>query len=388
MAIKHWALSALLVVSAAAQSQPYNFSVVADLTGWGAFTAPALTDSGTVLQGLGNPNAQRLELFHRGSAGVTLLDTSGALASFANITPFPLNNAGTVAIRGTLDSGAEGIFTYGAQGLKTIADNTGQFSGFGAPPSLPALNESGEVAFYGQLRSGASGVFLGNGSTITTLASTASAPYNGFLPVAVALNDRRDVAMVGNLAGSGQQLLLSRGGAPATPIIDTTGPIASFGSLMHMNNSGSIAFVGNLDAGGSTLFVWSAGQLTPIMSALPGGGLFNPSINDRGAISFYWNQGGSGHVMYLYRPETGVMRLVGAGDSFLSSTVTETGRGLFSSVNSLNNLDELAFHLFLDDGRQLLVLASPVPEPKLHALLLVGLLVLAARERLNRRMLG
>jgi hypothetical protein len=373
-----------------AQSAPYVFSQVADLAAIGPpFTAAALNNAGTVVQGVGSDAAQRFEMWPRGGSGAVMLDTSGVFAGFTMLSPIPLNSGGTIAFRGTLDSGAEGIYTYGPGGLRTIAETTGPYSGFGPSPSLPALNNFGQVAFTATLKAGGSGVFLGDGTTTTPLATTASGDATGFAGLAVGLNNRGDAAMVANLAGGGQAILLSTGGAPAVPIADTAGPIASFGSFLNVNDDGLVAFAATLDAGGQSVFVWDGGVLTPIMSS--GGQITfvgNQRLNNRGSLSILTTQAGASLAIYVYTPESGLKRLIGAGDSLFGSTIVETGapmRGVFASVNSFNDLDEVAFETRLADGRWLAVLATPVPEPFTAGLVAMGLAAIGTVVRRQRK---
>lgn len=362
--------AALFAVIAQAHAEHYTFMPVPLGAG---FTAPALNNAGTIAHGVGVSPSQSFELLPRGGTPSTLLDTSGIFASFTAPHPIPLNNNETIAFRGTLDTGVEGIYTFGPSGLTTIADTTGPFSGFGPPPSLPALNDRGQVSFTAELRGGGSGVFLGDGATTTTLATTAAGAFSGFGGLSVGLNNQSDTVVLSTLTGDGQALLLSRGGGPALPILDTSGPISAFGTFANINDSGAVAFVANLDAGGQSAFLWDRGTLTPLMST--GGGitaLGNMSINGQGTVSILANESGANYAIYLYTPGSGLNRLIGAGDSLLGSTVSVPGRGIFTSVNSLNDLDELAFNTVLNDGRFVTALASPIPEPSTYGLLAFG----------------
>jgi hypothetical protein len=213
--------------------------------------------------------------------------------------------------------------------------------------------------------------------------------YSGFSGLSVALNDRRDASMVALLPGGGQALLMSNAGAPALPVVDSSGPIQSFRNLLQMNNRGEIAFSAILDSGGQAVYRWGNSTLNPIMSVAAGTAVFNPSINEQGMISFLYTEGGARYAIYIYEPSTGVYRLLGAGDSFLGSVIVETGlpnpRGVFTSINSLNDLNELAFETSLADGRMLTVLASPVPEPSVYLLVGAGLLAVARAHRKKQK---
>lgn len=380
--------AALLAGFAQAHAEHYTFTPISGREVV-TFTAPALNDAGTIAQGVSASPSQRFDVWPRGGGPTTLLDTSGNFASFTALSPIPLNNNETIAFRGTLDSGVEGIYTFGPSGLRTIADTTGPFSGFGTPPSLPAFNDAGQVSFTADLRSGGSGLFRGDGSTTMTFASTTGGMFSSFSSLAVSSNNRGDTAAVGNLAGGGQALLLSSAGGPAKPIVDTSGPISSFGSLFALNDSGAISFVANLDAGGQSVFLWDSGTLMPIMSTSGAiTALSNPSINERGTVSFFTSESGARLAIYTYTPGSGVQRLIGAGDPLFGSMLSLSGapnRGVFTSVNSLNNFDELAFEAVLEDGRRLTVLASPIPEPSTLALLAVGLGAASSLIRLTKQ---
>jgi hypothetical protein len=370
--------ASLCIAAFACQAQPYVFTPIADVTALPGFTAVALNNAGTMAIGVSQGTSQRIDSWSRSGSHSTLVDTSGELASFTTLQPLPFNNSGAVAFRGTLDNGTEGFFTYSSGVLRTVADTTGQFSAFGAPSSLIALNDVGSVAFYARLRSGGAGVFLNSGATTATVASTSGGVYSDFNPLAVALNNRGDVVMVANQAAGGQALLLSAAGGVVTSIIDTSGPLSSFGNILQINNNGSIAFTANLDAGGTGVFLWEGGLLTPVMTALPGNTVSPVSINDLGTISIVMSLSAQRHVVYLYKKSEGVTRLLGAGDSFLGSTIVGTpapDRGVFTSVNSINDLDELAMEVLLADGRKFLALASPVPDLSTMSSLTVGLMV-------------
>ena len=189
----------------------------------------------------------------------------------------------------------------------------------------------------------------------------------------------------------GQALLFSTGGSPALPIVDTAGPIGAFGTFVDVNDDGVVAFSATLDSGGQSVFVWEHGVLTPIMSTSgPITFVGTQSLNNRGTLTMFTTQGGLRVALYVYTPEDCLNRLIGAGDSLLGSTIVETAapRGVFASVNSLNDLDELAFEANLADGRHLVVLATPVPELLTASLIGMGLATIGMVVRRRREPLA
>ena len=91
-----------------------------------------------------------------GTATITIADLTGMFSGFS--APPWINDNGTVALLASLDKGGEGVFTIGAGGITMIADNSGGISTFAAGPSI---NNLGEVAFIAHLRTGGDGIFTG-----------------------------------------------------------------------------------------------------------------------------------------------------------------------------------------------------------------------------------
>ena len=71
-----------------------------------------------------------------------VLNDSGTMVFFARLVPV---------------GEEEGIFTFSGGPITTIADSSGPFNGF----RQPSLNNSGTVAFLGSLDTGESGIFTG-----------------------------------------------------------------------------------------------------------------------------------------------------------------------------------------------------------------------------------
>jgi Ca2+-binding RTX toxin-like protein len=68
-----------------------------------------------------------------------------------------INDEGAIAFLTQKDNGSRGIYTNTYGELKTLVDDSGEFSFFN---SQPAFNNNGEVAFYGELDDGSAGIFV------------------------------------------------------------------------------------------------------------------------------------------------------------------------------------------------------------------------------------
>ena len=117
-----------------------------------------------------------------------IVDSSGGFGSFAGNL---VNNSGTVAFVGLLDTLEQGIFTASGGPITTIADTSGPFSDvFGS-----SLNNSGTMAFLAYLDTGEQGIFTGSGGPTTTIVDTTSGAFD--ILFAPSLNNRGMVAFSG-----------------------------------------------------------------------------------------------------------------------------------------------------------------------------------------------
>jgi len=139
------------------------------------FSPASINDNGTVAFGM-RPLDQFDNLISlqndiiftsNGGSSTTIADTSGSFKSFGNPA---INNAGTVAFFGTLDTGGSGIFT-GADPItnKVIALGDSLFGSkvVSLDFSTNGLNNSGQLAFLATFEDGTSGIFRANPESIS-----------------------------------------------------------------------------------------------------------------------------------------------------------------------------------------------------------------------------
>lgn len=149
------------VVTTNISGNPFSSSV---------FSPASINNSGTVAFGM-RPLDQFDNLISlqndiiftsNGGSSTTIADTSGSFKSFGNPA---INNAGTVAFFGTLDTGGSGIFT-GADPItnKVIALGDSLFGSkvVSLDFSTKGLNNSGQLAFLATFEDGTSGIFRAN----------------------------------------------------------------------------------------------------------------------------------------------------------------------------------------------------------------------------------
>jgi hypothetical protein len=193
---------------------------------------------------------------------VTIADSNEAFNTFG-FEP-TVSNGGVVAFRAQLDSldvfnFDQGLFSGQEQGAVTThyLSSASQFSEFGSL-SRPAINNLGHIAFEAPLDGeSTSGIFVSEDDSFRTVVA-ADPNVNVGRPN---LNDQGTVVFHRFFNDrAGEELVRVASDGTPTVFADTAGPFASFGFFLGfqapaLNNAGEVAFLADLDAGGSAIFV-------------------------------------------------------------------------------------------------------------------------------------
>jgi hypothetical protein len=355
-------LAACAVSPAAAQSR-YTFTRIADTSNFpDGFQAPvALNDDGKVAFVALRPGGVKGVFVGRGGAIATVADTSRTFTFFG----FPgINGLGQATFFAGKGDHIGGYYA-GLNGRITIVENreavlgpggdifsspSGAFSAVEIIPRLPRqpkvivasdggrairiadtsglfqsldldprVNASGRVAFHGQRRDFSEGIFVGNGGALEIIADT-SGPFVT-LKDGPAINDRGDVLVQAGINASDGStitgLFLGRHGE-IRRLLDSTGAFADFGTFPGLNARGQIAFQGTTNS-------------PPGVVGLAGIFTGDDPVADR---------------------------VIAVGDALDGSTVK--GLDPLSFASSLNNAGQIAFLVFLEDGRSGVYRANPV----------------------------
>lgn len=351
-----------------------------------------------------------------------------------------INNAGTVAFSGTLDTGIEGIFTSNGTTITTIAsigDTFSNFNGF-------SINDSGTVAFAAQLNDGGfvtipdteivivpgNGIFTSNGITTTAVATIPrmGAPRGfGIFLFSPSINNAGTVVFnqferpVTIVRTSDGRTLQNRGFPRSEqPLINDVGTIAYIDNLSSItindgttdttlaslpdsmdgefsigefsfNNQGiaafsTLAFGNNGFPFGNRVLTSNGTNETTIADT---NGSFSdllfPAINDQGTVAFLAELDGGGEGIFTGNDLLND-RVIATGDQLLGSTVTNIG----FSVSGLNNSGQIAFFATLANGISGIFRADPqltqpqpVPEAN-HTLAILAFGALAASSASKR----
>lgn len=253
-----------------------------------------------------------------------IAETSSAANGFSNLNIPSLGDNGTVAFSARLNSALIGIFTGDGTSVKPIVDTSGSFTTLGTP----SINSVGTVAFWARLNDGSYGIFTSDGTTVTTIVG----PSANSLGTNPAINDGKAVAFEANGG------IFTGSGGSTTPVADTSGPFSSL-SFPSITITGTVAFRGTLDAGGTGIFTGSSGSTTTIIDdSGTFSGLSFPAINDGGMVVFWASRDAGGSGIFT-------------SNGTAVSTIADTdGPFTFFSTPSINDVGAIAFQGFLLSG--------------------------------------
>jgi hypothetical protein len=162
-----------------------------------------------------------------------------------------IDDSGTVAFSGWLDTGERGIYTSSGGAVSTVVDDEGPWTAFSWDPEL---NEDGSVVFSATPETGPNGIFLQTNSTTIVVAEVNETVLGMETPV---VNSSGDVAF--------SACFLDNDGCAETGILTGDDPVADkvirqgdllFGAATTkinfykgLNDNGQIAFAYELDNG-------------------------------------------------------------------------------------------------------------------------------------------
>jgi hypothetical protein len=214
-----------------------------------------------------------------------------------------VNNSSVVAFKAQLDTPDgfnfdQGLFSRdGKRSMLTThyLSSSSQFSEFGTL-SRPSINNLGHIAFETSVDGESNaGIFVTEGTGFKTIAA----------PDANVIVDRPNLNDTGTVAfhrffndQPGEELVIGNGG-PLTVIADASGRFQSFGfyfgfTAPALNNKDEVAYLADLDAGGSAIFLGSepgAERVIGTGDTLDGSTITNlrfcdDGLNDSGQLAF------------------------------------------------------------------------------------------------------
>ena len=354
-----------------ASADDYTFQLIADNTGdFSALAGSAwMSDSGAVLfNGLLTGVSGWGVYTSDGVNTVEIVHTSSS--------PYSDVGAGAIAPDGTVSfwaRDADAMYICKGDGVNTtvIADTTGPFTGFQGG----AINSNGWVAFAADGDdSGYLGVYRGDGDNLETMIEP-SGPFTrifGYMDY----GDEDTVAFWGVRDDGHGEGIYATDGTTLTTIADSTGVFGNFESTVSINSHGMVAFAADLACGGPRgVYIGDGDSIEMIADESgPFSYLLAPSINDQGDVAFtgFFNSNQDWGI--FTGPDFENDRVLVNGDPLFDSEV------LYVAPGTMNNAGQIAFFVTLADYRQVVGVATPVPEPATLGLLALGLAAVLRRH--------
>jgi hypothetical protein len=252
---------------------------------------------------------------------------------------------------------------------------------------LHESNGAGQVAF---VAGGGvpSGFKLWRRETNGDLALTASPGQGGVASVGtrrVAINESGVVAAYLDLDGGDAAIARGEPGSFETVAVKATGfvPLPYF---LDIDGAGSVVFLATPDGGsigGTLLKTTAAAPVAIVDSSGPFANFLDVAMSDGGDLVFQANRDGpdvstTGGIYTGSDPVAN--KVLAVGDAFAISTVSRILLG------DINDAGQIAFFAEVADGRDFVLRADPVPEPRaaLAGLAALGTLARAWRRRSGR----
>jgi hypothetical protein len=273
-----------------------------------------------------------------------------------SFTSSSINNRGDIAFRAgrTTPDGLnsfDGIYRANANGTLTTIVEDPDRTRFGFLANNPSMNDLGDVSFAANLAPGLEATILrGDGKKLTTIATTTK-QFN-FFGFDTSINNSGEVAFKGELDTFEEGLFSGSGGRVSTHYLNSAdvsldGSPARFGgndSRPSINNVGAIGFDESIqpdfDRG---IFAGSTGTFRTIAAPDPSRSVDVPVLND----------GGTAALQTSFFDQTGqFVSAIVTDDGATERTIADT-TGPFGAFGfrppALNNHGDVAFSATLDD---------------------------------------
>jgi hypothetical protein len=355
------ALAAFPATPVAAQT-PYAFTRIADTIGFpdGIRVPVALNDDGQVAFVAGRPGGVTGVFVGRGGAITTVGDTSRTFTFFG----FPgINGLGQATFFANKGDRLGGYYA-GLDGATTIVENRGAVLGSGGDIFSSPSGTFSAVEIIPRLPRQPQVIVAGDGGRVIRIADTSGLFQS--LDLDPRVNASGQVAFHAMRGDFSEGIFVGRGGA-VRMIADTSGPFVTFKDAPAINDRGEVLFRAGVIASDGNLidglFLSRHGEIHTVVDSTGAFADFDgaPGLNARGQIAFQGTTNSHPGVPGLAGIFTGgdpvADRVIAVGDALDGSTVS--GFDPLSFASSLNNAGQIAFLVFLADGRTAVYRADP-----------------------------
>jgi hypothetical protein len=345
-----------LLAPVTVHAEEYTFTRIAQNNA--GFGSPAaINDAGWVTVGTDLGDGSPVVVVGKGGPLITVADTSGAFRFFGFSS---IDGNGRVSYFAFTKDDHSGIFV-GHNGVRTLLDDSGPILGFGGDPQSSGAGPF--MTIHAFLKDGGQAIYLSrNGAAATRVVDT-SQTFSGF-DIDPRVNALGQVVFQGDLRAGGSGIFVADGAGVVTPVADDSGAFKAFAGLPSINDRGDVAFGAVLKTGPNPffndgIFVARGGRIQTLVDASGpfqiGLSFGHPTMNDQGQVAFLASLKSGGFGLFV-GPDPVADRVIALDDPLDGSTVT----GLTVFGGYFNNSGQLAFTANLADGRTAVYRADPV----------------------------
>ncbi|HZW09791.1 MAG TPA: choice-of-anchor tandem repeat NxxGxxAF-containing protein [Phycisphaerales bacterium] len=358
----------IAAASHAVHAQPYTFTKVADsaLDDFDAFStgAPSLSETGYVAFGTLSGDQSSSRVLRSGAGLARPLVAVGddrvnmEISSFFNTVS--VNNSGQVSMWATIDGPVYERILRGDGGPLGLIAEASDDELFSFMSVITSINDAGTVAWQGELNDPdfPTGLFTGDGGPVNTIFRTDESDFTSSF-AAPMINNAGQIAFRASTATSGTDVIFRYdGGSVFTTVIDSGGPFVVFDDEPAINDAGQVASIVYSDDFTNQFVVVGDGTSEPVVVADTTGALVfinNAGINNAGEVAYVATFEDFSSQGIFTGPDLAADRVIGTGDVLDGATVT----GLMMFREGLNDAGQIAFTAFMNDGRALVMVATP-----------------------------
>ena len=375
--------------SAATVTDRYTFTKLADTYGGhDIFLDASINNAGQIVYRTTLDSSGSGMYRYAGGVTTTVLQT-GAAQQFSSVGPTTINASGAIAFAGTLAAnGNRGVFRQDVPGtaFTPLYTSPANYSSFERTHITDV--GAGAVAFQAHTNTPSIyGVFRGDGSAAATTISgggSAQASSGDF----AASSDGTAVFLGTETINGALTLGVYTGNGAAAParVLDTTGAYEFF-SHPAMSTNGTTLVAAGPDGSLSDpaspvhlLRIAPGGRGTPQVVA-DSDGLFESfaiyAVNAAGDFATYSSLDTPSTYGVFAGPDPLADKVLMTGDELFGETVTLAR----ISKQALNDHGQIVIRAQLASGEEMLVLATPVPEPASFAVVAVSAATVALRRQ-------
>ena len=366
--------AALAAAVAPAAAAPYLFAEVAQTEAYpeamdrfqAAAAGPALNEAGAVAFRRISGNVDGVYTRAPGGPVVPVATTAGDQFRAFGRAP-DLNDVGAVVFHAFPAAGGEGLY-LAAPGapLVTVADTSAgtirRFAGSGmgpGAPALPGLSNGGVVACVIDRPADT----LNSAALLRYENGVAAVADEGWIIGSADVNDRGEAAYIVRVQGPfREQVRLAD--ASGMRVAGEVQPAAGQSTLARAVASNDRGLIVSAYTYPFNVVLIRDGTVTVLTRPNTINFYGGFSVNDGGDVA---STDPSGTTLYAGDPAA-PHRVIGRGDELFGSTVER----LAFSREGFNDAGQVAFWASLADGRNVIALATPVPEPAAAGLLLLA----------------